>query len=63
VIFIEGVPPFNLALRDEARRFVVFVDMAYENKSRLALSLTSQVDLDGLFQPLLHAAYMQVSIE
>jgi len=60
VIFIEGIPVFSLALRDEARRLVSFIDSAYETKSRLALSLTACVALDELFQPLLHAAYVQV---
>lgn len=68
MIFIEGIPSFSLTLRDQARRFVAFVDTAYENKCRLALSLDAglssswQGDVDGLFQPLLRAAYLQVKI-
>jgi hypothetical protein len=64
VIFIDNIPTFSLALRDEARRFVAFIDTAYELKCRCALSLSSpDSHLDGVFKLLLLAASQQVGQE
>lgn len=59
VIYIESVPRFSAELqRDAARRFVALVDVAYEQRTRLAVSTACAAD--HLFMDLLHQAYLQV---
>ena len=46
-IFIDDIPHMNLDMRDWARRFITFVDAAYESKARLFC--TSEVDIMKVF--------------
>ncbi|WFD37583.1 peroxisome-assembly ATPase [Malassezia japonica] len=46
-IFIEDIPLMSLDMRDLARRFITFVDAAYESKTRLICS--SEVELMKVF--------------
>ncbi|GLI65595.1 hypothetical protein VaNZ11_009171, partial [Volvox africanus] len=56
-IFITGVPQLGPADRDEARRFVTLLDVAYDN--RCQLSVAAAVPPDTLFAPLLDEARRQ----
>lgn len=38
-VFITDVPQLNLSVKDQARRFILFIDSAYEAKVRLFVSL------------------------
>nr|WP_321461453.1 cell division protein ZapE [uncultured Cohaesibacter sp.] len=45
-IFIEGVPQFERAMRNEAKRFITLIDTLYDNHIRvIALADVSQFDL------------------
>lgn len=48
IILLENVPALNPILLNEARRFITFIDAAYEAKIKLLIS--AQIDLDGLFK-------------
>ncbi|GMK55647.1 hypothetical protein CspeluHIS016_0207030 [Cutaneotrichosporon spelunceum] len=37
-VFVEDVPKLTLSERDQARRFITFIDACYENKTKLFLS-------------------------
>ena len=45
--FIDDIPHMNLDMRDLARRFITFVDAAYESKARLFC--TSEVEIMKVF--------------
>ena len=47
VFFLDEIPLMNLDMRDLARRFITFVDAAYEAKVRLFC--TSEVDIMKVF--------------
>lgn len=57
-LLISHVPPLTVPLRDEARRLVTLVDLAYDTGVRLVLA--SQAPAQQLFAPLLDAAMKQV---
>lgn len=46
-IFVDGIPHMDLNMRGMARRFITFIDAAYESKTRLFCS--SQVDIMKVF--------------
>lgn len=46
-IFIDGIPKMNLHSRDLARRFITFIDAAYESKTRIFAS--SEVEMLKIF--------------
>ncbi|EIW68375.1 hypothetical protein TREMEDRAFT_44750 [Tremella mesenterica DSM 1558] len=46
-VFVEDVPRLGLGERDQARRFITFIDACYENKTRLFLS--SEVPIFQVF--------------
>lgn len=46
-IFVEAIPHMDLNMRGLARRFITFIDAAYESKTRLLCS--SQVDIFKVF--------------
>ncbi|GIM11303.1 hypothetical protein Vretimale_14823 [Volvox reticuliferus] len=56
-IYITDVPQLGPAHRDEARRFVTLLDVAYDN--RCYLSVAASVPMDILFVPLLEEAHRQ----
>ncbi|EFJ44661.1 hypothetical protein VOLCADRAFT_121289 [Volvox carteri f. nagariensis] len=56
-LYITGVPELGPAQRDEARRFVTLLDVAYDNKCRLVVA--ASVPPDALFAPLLEEARRQ----
>nr|WP_319514620.1 cell division protein ZapE [uncultured Cohaesibacter sp.] len=45
-IFIDGIPPFERSMRNEAKRFIILIDTLYDNHVRvIALADVSQFDL------------------
>ncbi|WP_319567636.1 cell division protein ZapE [Cohaesibacter marisflavi] len=45
-IFIDGIPPFERTMRNEAKRFIILIDTLYDNHVRvIALAKVSQFDL------------------
>ncbi|SFO71892.1 cell division protein ZapE [Cohaesibacter marisflavi] len=45
-IFIDGIPPFERSMRNEAKRFIILIDTLYDNHVRvIALAKVSQFDL------------------
>ncbi|BEI84898.1 hypothetical protein CcaverHIS002_0502990 [Cutaneotrichosporon cavernicola] len=46
-VFVEDVPKLTLSERDQARRFITFIDACYENKTKLFLS--SDGPIYGIF--------------
>lgn len=47
VIFLQNVPKLTLAMKDEARRFITFIDAIYENNTKLVVC--AEVGADELF--------------
>ena len=45
VIFIAGIPVFNLYNQNEMRRFTILVDELYENKTKIFCSLAAEPEL------------------
>ncbi|OAI24440.1 ATPase [Methylosinus sp. R-45379] len=54
-IFIDAVPKMNFERRNEAKRFITFIDILYEKKTRLILSAESEA-LDLYHAPTGHEA-------
>ncbi|TIB38066.1 hypothetical protein E3P86_01865 [Wallemia ichthyophaga] len=46
-IFVDDIPQLSLNVKDQARRFITFIDAAYESKARLLL--LSQVPIEAIF--------------
>ncbi|WWC90416.1 uncharacterized protein L201_005351 [Kwoniella dendrophila CBS 6074] len=46
-VFIENVPKLGLSERDQARRFITFIDACYENKTKIFIS--SEVPIFQVF--------------
>jgi len=46
-VFVEDVPRMGLGERDQARRFITFIDACYENKTKLFVS--SEVPIFQVF--------------
>ena len=53
-VFVEDIPQMNINMRNEARRFLSFIDAAYESRVRVFCSAASPPD--ELFQVALHSA-------